>query len=156
MALFTTIICSINLTEHNDDIARYTLDIAKDNKAKIILVHALPSSGNLKSYTASSLVEDLLKEARASTERYVEDFKNKHFAGFEVEAMITNGNPGRELLKVADKYCADLIVMGSISQKGMFSFMLGNTSGDVVGKTRVPVLTIPNDLSLECVPDEHF
>ena len=69
---------------------------------------------------------------------------------------MLSGNPARELLELVDKRCADLVIMGSMSTKGFFSFLFSRPSESVIGNTRVPVMVIPNDLSLECTPPEDF
>ena len=72
MALFSTIICCINLTEHNDDIVRYTRDLAKTGNAKILVAHALPSVAHLINYGSSrSVVEKLIETNQTTTREYL-------------------------------------------------------------------------------------
>ena len=157
MALFSTIICCINLTENSNDIVQYTRDIAKIDDARIIVVHALPSTAHLLNYvTSRSMVESILDESKARTEKFLKEFVEKNFAGLKAEPLLMSGNPARELIELADKVCADLIIMGSISTKGLFSFMFSRPSESVIGHTRVPVMVIPNDLNLECTPPDDF
>lgn len=157
MALFSTIICCVNLTENSSDIVQYTRDIAKLDNAKIYVVHTLPSTAHLLNYvTSRSMVESLLEESKERTETFLAEFVKQNFEGLQAEPILITGNPARELLELADKVCADLIVMGSMSTKGMFSFLFSRPSEGVIGRTRVPVMVIPNDLSLECTPPEDF
>ena len=157
MALFSTIICCINLTENSNDIVKYTRDIAKIDDARVIVVHALPSTAHLLNYvTSRSMVESILDESKARTEKFLKEFVEKNFAGLKAEPLLMSGNPARELIELADKVCADLIIMGSISTKGLFSFMFSRPSESVIGHTRVPVMVIPNDLNLECTPPDDF
>lgn len=157
MALFSTIICCINLTENSSDIVQYTRDIAKIDNSKILVVHALPSTAHLLNYvTSRSMVESILEESKERTEKFLKEFVAKNFEGLNAEPVLMSGSPARELLELADKVCADLIIMGSMSTKGVFSFMFSRPSEGVIGRTRVPVMVIPNDLNLECTPPEGF
>lgn len=157
MALFSTIICCINLTENSGDLVQYTQDIAKIDNAKILVTHALPSTAHLLNYvTSRTMVEELLENSKKRTMEYLEDFVQKNFAGFNAETVLLTGDPARELLDLTEKRCADLIIMGSMSSKGAFSFLLSRPSESVIGKTRVPVMVIPNDLSLDCTPPDGF
>lgn len=157
MALFSTIICCINLTENSDDLVQYTKDIAKIDNAKILVVHALPSTAHLANYINSSAVlNEILTSSKKRTEDFLNDFVQKNFAGMDAEPVLVTGNTSQELLDLADKRCADLIIMGSMSSKGIFGSLLSRPSENVIGKTRVPVMVIPNDLSLDCVPPEGF
>ena len=121
------------------------------------MVHALPSTAHLLNYvTSRSMVESILDESKARTEKFLKEFVEKNFAGLKAEPLLMSGNPARELIELADKVCADLIIMGSISTKGLFSFMFSRPSESVIGHTRVPVMVIPNDLNLECTPPDDF
>ena len=156
MSLFSTIICCVNLTENSQDIVQYTKDIAKIDNAKILVAHSLPSTENLRNYITSPMVEEVLKNTTARTENFLKEFVAKNFEGYDAEPIVLAGNPARELLSLVDKRCADLVVMGSMSSKGFFSFLFNRPSENVIGYTRVPVMVIPNDLSLECTPPENF
>ena len=157
MALFSTIICCVNLTENSGDIVQYTRDLAKLDNSKILVVHSLPSTSNLGNYiTSSSIMNEITVGSRKRTEEYLNGFIAKNFSDLNAEPVLLSGNPSQQLLELADKLCADLIVMGSVSQKGVFSFLLSQHSESVIGNTRVPVLVIPNDLNLDCIPPDGF
>ena len=88
MALFSTIICCINLTENSNDIVQYTRDIAKIDDARVIVVHALPSTAHLLNYvTSRSMVESILDESKARTEKFLKEFVEKNFAGLKAEPL---------------------------------------------------------------------
>lgn len=156
MSLFSTIICCVNLTENSQDIVQYTKDIAKMENSKILVAHSLPSTDNLRNYITSPMVEEVLENSKERTKKFLEEFVTTNFQGFDAEPVMLSGNPARELLELVDKRCADLVVMGSMSTKGFFSFLFSRPSESVIGNTRVPVMVIPNDLSLECTPPEDF
>lgn len=156
MSSFSTIACCIDLTEHNDDIVSYTREMAELTGAKILLVHILPSASGFANYGASTeLLKKVAAESRAETERYVKDFAAKNFAGLECSPLILTGKIDDALTELVDKSCADLVIMGSLNTHGLFNFS-GKTSARVIGRSRVPVMIIPNDLSLECSPEEGF
>ncbi len=156
MSVFSNIVCCINLSENPDDVAQYVCDITKQNDAKLILVHVAADSEALVQRaggSSSSYVKQLLDEARKSNEEVFASYVKKHFAGLEPTIVLAEGKVEDELLKVIDKYCADLIIIGSMSTKGLFGSMFNKPSENIIGKTRIPVMVVPNDLSLECTPD---
>ena len=155
MSSFSTIACCIDLTEQNDDIVSYTREMAELTGAKILLVHVLPPTGAFASYGASKeLLQKVATESRQETEKYVKEFAEKNFAGLPCEPLILTGRIDKAINELVDKRCADLIIMGSLNTRGLFNFS-GRTSR-LIGQSRVPVMVIPNDLSLECVPEEGF
>lgn len=155
MSAFSTIACCIDLTEKNDDIVSYTREMAELTGAGILLVHVLPSAGTFASYGASKeLLQKIASESRRETEKYLKDFAAKHFADLPCEPVLLTGSIDKALNELVDKRCADLVITGSLNSHGLFSFS-GSTSR-LIGHSRVPVMVIPNELNLECVPDENF
>ncbi len=153
MSVFKTIICSINLIEHSDDIVYYTRELAKQNDAKIVVVHSLPSVDHIRTYvTGSVILEDIIKEAKEKAKTFLDDFIKKNFEGIATIPVITSGSAANEIISIADEHCADLIVIGSLSTKGMLSFLNSKEHNNVIGKTRIPVMVVPNDLDMECTP----
>ncbi|HJD96810.1 universal stress protein [Mailhella massiliensis] len=154
MSVFSNIVCCISLSENPDDVAQYTADITRQNGANLILVHvAADNEAVLRRTGSKSMVEKLIEESRKANEEAFTKYVEKHFAGLDTTIVLTEGKVEDELLRVIDKYCADLIVIGSMSTKGLFGGLFNKPSESIIGKTRIPVMVIPNDLSLECVPD---
>ncbi len=154
MSVFSNIVCCISLSENPDDVAQYVNDITRQNDAKLILVHvAADNEAILRRTGSKNMVEKLIEESRKANEDAFTNYVNKKFAGLDTTIVLTEGKVEEELLKVIDKYCADLIVIGSMSTKGLFGSLFNKPSESIIGKTRIPVMVIPNDLSLECTPD---
>ena len=154
MSVFSNIVCCINLSENPDDVAQYVNDITRQNNAKLILVHVAADNDAILRRTGSrSMVEKLIEESRKNNEDAFTQYVNKTFAGLDTTIVLTEGKVEEELLSVIDKYCADLIIIGSMSTKGLFGSFFNKPSENIIGKTRIPVMVIPNDLSLECTPD---
>ncbi|MCQ2444675.1 MAG: universal stress protein [Mailhella sp.] len=153
MSVFSQIVCCINLSENPDDVAQYVADIARQNDAKLMLIHVAADSEAILRRTGSrSIIEELVKQARRNNEAAFEEYVGKHFAGLDVRTVLAEGKVEDEVLKVIDDVCADLVVIGSMSTKGLFGGLFNKPSENIIGRTRVPVMIIPNDLSLECTP----
>lgn len=153
MAQFDMIICSVNLIEHSDDIVEYTKKLADKEKTKILVTHILPATDHLRAFVqSSSIVDSIIDSSKKNTAEYLSDFIAKNFAGYQAEPVVLEGVAADAIINLADERCADLIVMGSMSSKTFLNFISVKPSNTVIGRTRVPVLVIPNDLSLECMP----
>ena len=154
MSVFSNIVCCISLSENPDDVAQYVNDITRQNEAKLILVHVAPDNeAILRRADSKGVIEKLIEESRKANEEAFTKYVAEHFAGLDTTVVLTEGKVEDELLRIIDKYCADLIVIGSMSTKGLFGSLFNKPSESIIGKTRIPVMVIPNDLSLECTPD---
>jgi nucleotide-binding universal stress UspA family protein len=63
-------------------------------------------------------------------------------AGFTAEPLYQLGNPAEEIMKVAAKQQADLIVMGAQGLGAMARFLLGSVSTRVVQHANCAVLVV--------------
>jgi len=80
-------------------------------------------------------------EARAKLEMLARQKVGK--AGYEIEVMV--GDPGIEILQLAKRLRADLIVMATHGRKGFRHIVLGSVAEAVVREAPCPVLTVrPN------------
>ncbi len=155
MSVFKSIICSISINENSEDIVYYTRELAKAHNAKIYVVHSLPSMDHLRQFMSdSSVADDLVTGAKDKGLAYAKEFSEKNFAGLETEALCIDGDVAHKLMDLVDKYCADLVVIGSLSTKGFFSFLHTKAPQAILGQTRVPVMVIPNELDMDCVPKD--
>jgi nucleotide-binding universal stress UspA family protein len=63
-------------------------------------------------------------------------------AGFTAEAVCQLGKPAEEIMKVASKHRADLIVMGAKGLGAIARFLLGSVSTRVVQHSSCSVLVV--------------
>ncbi|MBQ2760302.1 MAG: universal stress protein [Mailhella sp.] len=153
MSVFSTIVCSINLSESPDDICQYVNDIVARYEARLILVNITPKAESvLRHCSNKEMLAHLLEENRKANKEAFAEYVRTHFDS-SPELVFAEGRIEEELIKVIDKYCADLVIIGSSSTRGFLGGFFNKTSENIIGKTRVPVMVIPNELSLECSPD---
>lgn len=154
MSIFSNIACCLNVSENSDDVAQYAKDLALQNGAKLILIYVGNYSGSdykiLDRSNLGYLIEDNNKKKKEALEKYVKD----NFQGIDTTLVVTEGDPNKEMLEIIDKYCADLAVIGSVASKNLFGFITQMTSRTLIERTRIPVMIIPSEFSLECVPEE--
>lgn len=77
----------------------------------------------------------VLLEAKAFTTRASEQVRS-YFPGWDVRAEVLAGEPSWELIKRADEWKPDLIVVGSHGHSALGRFILGSVSKNVVTDSR--------------------
>lgn len=156
MSDFSHILCCISLSENPDEIADYANQIAAKYQARLILVHLTPSSESSPRQTRdderlAELMDHVCENNRQLFIRYVET----HFDGTPI-IVFSEGEPEKTLISLTDKYCADLIIIGTSSTRGILGSFINKSSENIIGRSRIPILLIPNELSLECTPEEYL
>ena len=141
-----TIVVGTALDVTSEAVARIGAEAARAAGAKLLLVHASPSSvpgggGWALPLDATGLLrpaaDDSLRAALAEQAARVG-------AG---EWVLETGPPHRVLSEVADRVDAGLVVVGSVTG-GPMARLLGSTADRVVRKSRRPVLVVRGDLRL--------
>ena len=113
--------------------------------AKVQPDHSTGKGGGVPIQVAVIHVMPFLKypELKEAGRRLVEQSAQKlNQAGFTAEAVCQLGKPAEEIMKVASKHRADLIVMGAKGLGAIARFLLGRVSTRVVQHSSCSVLVV--------------
>ena len=116
-------------------------DLAKSLGSQVALVHVLdpklacaPEGG----FSASVMLGQFRQEARRLL-----NSASQRIGGDPLPwEYLVEGNPGREIVRCAEEWQADLIVLGSHGRSAISRAFLGSTAESVVRHSRIPVLTV--------------
>jgi len=125
-----------------DDCARHAadvaLDLAREANGSVLLVHAW-TVPVVYSEGFSWPLEGLEQAARAELDKEVARVREKLPSA---TGVLVCGPPWEQIIDVAKKSEADLIVMGSHGRKGLERLWLGSVAERVVRMSPMPVLTM--------------
>lgn len=72
--------------------------------------------------------------------RYIEELAKTE--GVDVGKWIMEGQPAKEILRLAEEESVDLIVMGTLGKSGIEKFLLGSVADKVTRGSSIPVLVV--------------
>ena len=141
------IICALDLSEHSKTVAEYACMLAKAMNASIVAVYAAPT---LTQYTGfhvpPNTIDSFVGEIVSGAEKAMAQFVSENFEGVDTKAEVVVGYAAEEILEIAAKEDADMIVMGTHGRKGIDRILFGSVAERVVKNSHIPVLTIrPSD-----------
>ncbi|WP_232229020.1 universal stress protein [Methanobrevibacter wolinii] len=119
---------AINLLEPNGELV--IVSVAVKVKA-----HSLQRQVDLNGIN-KSLKEEATEKANA--------FASKIDSSVNVSVKVSSGNPADEIVKIADKVDADLIVIASAGETGIQKFLIGSVATKVLKTSNVDVLLVEN------------
>jgi nucleotide-binding universal stress UspA family protein len=147
-----------NLMPKSRTVFRHALGIAQRFKAKIYIVHVVPQlDPSQQKYLAAwigeekyqelaeNLDSELSKTVQDRLDKFTDEELQEHpeyidsVAGVE----ILYGHPTDNILNLADKLDADLLVFGSHKEAGGLSGLLGSAVKRVLRRSRRPVMVVP-------------
>lgn len=142
----TKILVPTDFSEHSDKALRQALDIAKQYKAKVFVLHVIHEtmSDKIDDYglTYPSYVKDVETRLITAAKTKLEEQIGKFPQAKEVEVVISTaiGNPSEAILKEEADKGIDLIVIASLGQSGIAKYLIGGVARNVLKGSRCPVL----------------
>ncbi|HEY6146707.1 MAG TPA: universal stress protein [Thermoanaerobaculia bacterium] len=119
--------------------------IARSGKSPLLIVHALvtPSPVTLEGAAFPQAYEELEAEIRADAVRRLKGLvKVAKKKGVAATALLVRGIPHQEILKVARKRRAAMIVVGTHGRTGLSRLVVGSVAARLVAASSCPVLTV--------------
>ncbi len=137
------IVCALDLSDHSKTVADYAQSLAKLTGAGITAVYAAPT---LTQYTGfhvpPNTIDSFVGEIVSGAERSMADFVADNFKDVEAKGIVVVGYAAEEILALAEREQADLIIMGTHGRKGIDRILFGSVAEKVVKSSACPVLTI--------------
>jgi nucleotide-binding universal stress UspA family protein len=140
---FKRIVCALALSEHSILVANYAVTFAKLTGAEVTVVYAAPTltqytGFDVSSNTIDAFAGEIVSGAQSSMNKFVE----ANCKGVKAKGMVVVGYAAEEIVALAERETADLIVMGTHGRTGIDRFLFGSVAEKVVKSARCPVMTI--------------
>lgn len=121
------------------------VELAKQNRAELLLVHVLlppiPPPGN--GYVLPRAYEELEAAARRGAQGRLSALLAKaKKAGARTRTILLEGVPFDQIVRLAQRKRAGLIVMGTHGRTGLEKFFMGSVAERVIPRSPCPVLTV--------------
>lgn len=137
------ILCPIDYSVYSEKALTYAIEFAEKYGARLYLIHVLDiriyDINDPDLYNVNVVDKETLDTLRERLLRCIsEETKGK----ISVEAIVVQGVPFAEIIKVSKEYMIDLIVLGTHGRTGLSHAIMGSVAEKVVRKAPCPVLTI--------------
>lgn len=166
---FQKILAAIDQSPLSQAVFEQALDLAKTNQAQLMLFHCLtadvvstspPFAGELglspqlinQAYQTQYVrFDEQMRQVQLLLHQYSQIAQQQ---GVRVESDYRTIEPGQGLCQAAQRWNADLIVMGRRGRKGITEVLLGSVSNYVLHHACCAVLVIQSPQSAELQPIE--
>lgn len=130
--MYKTILVPVDCSDIDNAILDHVEKLAKLCQSRIILLRVASYS------TRDNRIHEY-EEAEAYLQKYKKQLLSK---GGEVETLIEEGEPYRQVLKVAEEYRVELIAMSTHGHKFFLDLLLGSVADKIRHETNIPILLI--------------
>ena len=120
------------------------LELAEHFSARIFVVHVVAPVPIIPGTTAPPAVDipEMLNEIKRSSEKAIEELIKERLTGVEAGYYVVQGKPAEEIISVAAKESADLIVISTHGESGLQRLVAGSVAEKVARLADCPVLTV--------------
>ena len=118
---------------------------AKNSHGALTIVHVLAPLTPIgpDQYIGPQTWQEIDEESRRWATRHLDELSAKaRAAGVRAKAFLAEGQPAKEVTRVAKKLRADLIVIGTHGRTGFAKLLLGSIASQIVATSTCPVMTV--------------
>lgn len=139
-----TILHATDFSPHSEPAFQLAQGLARDYQARLILLHvAAPPSIVYGAGVVPSEPDVVEAEQKRQLRKMADSCQ-----GLAVTSLLQQGDPAREILRVAEQTKCDLIVLGTHGRSGIQRLLLGSVAEEVLRKAPCLVLTVKTPLAL--------
>lgn len=137
--MYRRILVPLEHTPTDSCILEHVRSLARHCGASIVLIH-VADGWAARNLAALNLREsEEMKQDREYIERVASELMSE---GLRVEAILANGDPGREITATAEREHCDLIAMATHGHKFIGDVIHGSVANIVRHETSIPVLLV--------------
>ncbi len=138
---YNKILIAVDNSEYSMKAAKKGLELAHQLEAKTALIFVVDRSKTLGNIDAGITHEQALivlkKEAAQTLDELAEMYN-----GNELMKFMPEGNPEEDILKTAENWKADLLVLGTHGRTGLKHLLMGSVAERVVRHSVIPVMVV--------------
>jgi len=141
------ILAAIDFLDTTDKVINYAKRMIKEPKGQLLIVH----SETLESYLSTITTEfnqtpsmELINVQKKQIENRLEEIHNNlNKDGINAECILMEGTTVENILKEADIFKADIIIIGSHKHGKFHDLLFGSIHKSLIALSKIPVLIVP-------------
>jgi nucleotide-binding universal stress UspA family protein len=132
----------------------YVTEIAKISETTIYLLNVIePITDSIRQpYPRLEKLEKEILDNRIGELKALHKSIIQQYPNIKIETEVLKGTVIPTVIDFAESNQVDLIVMGTKGATGLQEIFMGSVSAGTIGRSKIPVLTVPNDYIFK-VPD---
>jgi len=134
------VLIATDFSSHAEDALALVGGLAMPEGSAVRIVHVIEPFPQIYAFAPTSMIaatEAVERETMAELDRKRAIFRERPV---EVQTALVLGRPADMIVDEAQRFRADLVVMGSRGRRGVASALLGSVSAEVVDRAPCPVL----------------
>ncbi|OAQ39611.1 universal stress protein UspA [Pedobacter psychrophilus] len=150
LSSFEKILIAVDDSELSYNAAAYGFKLAHKLNAEVAIIHinempvVMNVTGDPILGDSGIIIPEVMDIQKDAAEKLLENLVLKFGKGLIVREYILVGDVTSEIIEIAKKYEASMIIMGTHGRKGFDHFISGSVAESVIRHAKCPVLIVPN------------
>lgn len=140
---YKKILIAVDASEYSMTAAKKGFDLSHQLNAKAALLFVVDTSKSLGNVDAGITHEQALIVLKKEAEQTLDQL-TAMYNGADLVKLMPEGHPREEVLKTAEVWEADLIVVPTRSRTGLMHLLLGSNAEYIVRHSTIPVMVVPS------------
>ncbi|MGL5194707.1 MAG: universal stress protein [Chroococcales cyanobacterium] len=137
--MFKRVLISTDLSDGLVRLGKFLPSLAAGGMEHIAFVHSVPL------WTKGQIPREDTEKISLARDR-LNGILSQVPDGLQVEVEVLSGNPTENILKAAERYKSEVMILGASNRNLLSEKLFGSTTLDLSGRTNIPMMTIPTAL----------
>lgn len=139
------IVCPTDFSEPSYRGINTGIELAEHFQAEIVLINVVspiplaPGAGAPTGFHIPTVMNDMQASAESSMSKLIDEKVPK---GMGARSTVVQGKPADEIVRIAEKENADMIVIATHGESGWQKFLFGSVAERIIRLASCPVLTV--------------
>ena len=138
---YKKILIAVDSSEYSMKAAKKGLELAHQLEAKAALIFVIDRSKAIGNIDAGIIQEQALIILKKEAEQALDEL-SEMYNGNELMRFMPEGNPEEDIIKTAENWNADLLVMGTHGRTGLKRLFMGSVAERVIRHSVIPVMVV--------------
>ncbi|WP_338358846.1 universal stress protein [Yeosuana marina] len=140
---YSKILIAVDSSEYSMNAAKKGLELSHQLNAKVALLYVIDTSKALGNIDAGITAEEALIILKKEAEQTLDELAAM-YNGTSIMKFIPEGLPSKDIIKTAEIWEADLIILGTHGRTGLLHLLVGSVAEHIIRHSKTPVMVVPS------------
>ncbi len=140
---YSKILIAVDSSEYSMNAAKKGLELSHQLNAKVALLYVVDTSKALGNIDAGISAEQALIILKKEAEQTLDELAAM-YNGSSIMKFIPEGIPSKDIIKTAEIWEADLIILGTHGRTGLQHLLVGSVAEHIIRHSKIPVMVVPS------------
>lgn len=141
---YSKILIAVDSSEFSMKAAKKGLELAHQLNAKTALLYVVDKSKAMGNVDAGIMPQEALIVLKKEAEQTLDELAALYNGNEIMKFMPAGIHPEDDIIKTAENWEADLIVIGTHGRTGFQHLLMGSVAEHIVRHSKIPVMVVPS------------